>query len=76
MQPTHEHFKKFTDYLSIDKYYPKLLIILAGSKNKIVYPGKVGLLSEESIVNFIEMYERNQLRKYGITDPITSDPEL
>jgi hypothetical protein len=69
MQPTHEHFKKFTDY-------PKLLIILAGSKNKIVYPGKVGLLSEESIVNFIEMYERNQLRKYGITDPITSDPEL
>lgn len=75
MQPTHEHFSKFADYLSIDTYEPRLVIILAASKNKIVRVVDPQL-DEEGIRRFTDAYERGQLKKYGITDPITSNSEL
>lgn len=50
------------------------MIIIAASKSKSVMAAEE--LDAARIQRFVSAYERNEQKKHGLTDPVTSDSEL
>lgn len=64
--------------MNIDVYYPQIVIILAKTKSKIMYTGKITVkdMTSDVLREFFRRYKTNDLEVLGITQYAGQDTYL